>query len=474
MPLIDPPTFKRYLAAGRGQVYLTIQTHGLAPYIEPLLEACLYKQGYDLQSEGSRTYWIYKLFADTPYYPYFSQKTREYFNPSQDNEKNNHDVSQQFELLTLMALDRDQEACHLLEKWINHYLQTENLCFDAWQSAGLALKGTKIIIPMAQIMGKALNEGKELYVNPIQYLLELTHKYFPKTQQYLLADEIAAILKTTAQTDEWVNSYWCYCLDQQEKLSEREKEEGILFQFSEEEHKRASSIRNRLSLEQTLLNAKNKIQKRFGSFMNFGRVALEEEKQILQEHLEHETDDDVILRLLWCFRRTTLPNPLNAKVWQLLESKNSEVLQATITALSQHKHPKIGDYARTRLMTESQSAIQIQLLELFKYNYELGDELLIEQLLLEYKDSPDDIHDIAWTLNHIAETFPVNQLEQALRLAYEYNPCCLCRAKHLLHLKELNVADQVLMQEAQYDVRSTTRELASQWLIDTNKPISAQ
>ncbi len=63
---MDQAQCATYLSQGLGRPYLYFQRHDPSPFIDVLLQACLYNPTYDSQCEGSRAAYLHALIQLTP------------------------------------------------------------------------------------------------------------------------------------------------------------------------------------------------------------------------------------------------------------------------------------------------------------------------------------------------------------------------------------------------------------------------
>jgi hypothetical protein len=114
--------------------------------------------------------------------------------------------------------------------------------------------------------------------------------------------------------------------------------------------------------------------------MRFGRYATEDELKAVSLRLRNESDEEVCVRLLWVFRRASLPD-LDPRVWQLAESKNDDVRDAAVTALAQCTDPRVGDFGRAMLRSAPSPTTAAAGLEALVKHFQPDDQALIMAVL---------------------------------------------------------------------------------------------
>jgi hypothetical protein len=150
-------------------------------------------------------------------------------------------------------------------------------------------------------------------------------------------------LRQLSETDDAIKAFWsneqAWALREQ-RDTPRTKEQGM-----QEVHERT---RRELPLEKILDDAQARVGQYPSRYMRFGRYATEDELKAVLLRLRNESNEEVCVRLMWVFRRASLPD-LDPRAWQLAESKNDDVRDAAVTALAQCTDPRVGDFGRATL-----------------------------------------------------------------------------------------------------------------------------
>jgi hypothetical protein len=100
---------------------------------------------------------------------------------------------------------------------------------------------------------------------------------------------------------------------------------------------------------------------------------------------------------------------------------------------------------------------------LFERNYLLGDAKKIVQVLHKTSD-PDKIHVVGYCVRDVYEENRVSEALEPLTLQYELNLCSQCREFTIQLLHDLEILPDWMLEEAQFDAYSDTRETVQAWI----------
>ena len=172
-----------------------------------------------------------------------------------------------------------------------------------------------------------------------------------------------------------------------------------------------------------------------------------------------KADTELLRGYLRVFERRAFPldpAPLVAR----LDDPREGVWARTVVVLGQVSHPALR--AAGLRMAEG-GPHRPCALDLLASNWQPGDEAVVEGLLRAAGGRRVAIHRLCLGLKHVVDTRPPTpELVPALRLAYEVQPCSLCREDVVSALVSLGALSEDLRAECRWDANEGTRLLVTQ------------
>lgn len=432
--------FLAALRHGRGRAFLHVEQVGLGKVADAVLDACLTNQAYDSQCEPSRAPWLYSMFKDSPEYSRFSSAIFS----ALESEAESYDSQQLAELCLPMAKGGDAAAGAALRARVLRQP------FAGWETFGchelVALDGTIAVVELARRFGRWLIANPEEMVPSLEYL----------TDELDIRPQAEARLQELAETDDAIRAY----LD-------REHAEAVRGQNAEEltKEQRYERVRDRSRKEnpiQAILgDAARGVGKYPGRYMQFGRYATEPELREVLARLTTETEENALVRLLWIFRRASLPELL-PRIFALAESGNESVRHAAMAALAQNRDPRIGDLGRAKLCAPDFSEKDAEVLGLLVRNWRPGDEMLIMSALHRISPNDDNAHDFGHHILKLTDDDNSPAFTGMLRWVYETNPCTICRSHAVERLASNGGISPEIISECLHDACEETQQIARQ------------
>jgi len=239
----------------------------------------------------------------------------------------------------------------------------------------LILEGTDGIIGLARIFGQRLISDPNDHVDDSL----LYDESYP---------EYARILNEYSRREVAVNTYREY-LEKRSKL--RSSTEPKDKETSKQQHH--ERIRRKYSLQTILDDARKEVGRIPGHYVTFGMHATAVELEKVYTCLLSETNDSVRRRLLWVFRRAKLPR-IDDILLDWANNDNEELRAASIAALSRVSDPRVHRLARMKAETGKLLGADNGSLDLFIYNFEGGDGLLIKNGLDSIQPDSEDAHSL--------------------------------------------------------------------------------
>ncbi|NHZ34060.1 hypothetical protein [Massilia rubra] len=336
-----------------------------------VLAACLEDQCFDRQCEGSRADWMYSLFKGTPAYPRFVGPILAALANSTDD----RDGDQLRELASLMGRNGDLKAASALRSFV--WAQTFSADSVLGAAALCALDGIPAVIEMAQHLGKVVLQDPDAWVDTVDRLIDHTISF----------DTVFAELKRVAAGDEAVAAY---VAREGARIASDAAHDRSHESQAERDERRGEEFMARNPCDAILAAATRKSAGR-GLFLLFGRWAGEEDLIRILDHLRVEPDPKVSEKLLWIFRRATLPY-LDEHVWELASHSATDVRNAAVMALSNLSDPRVYALGRERLGDPDFSSEFSEEIALFKNSFQPGDETLILDALERQSVDGDEAH----------------------------------------------------------------------------------
>ncbi len=194
--------FADAIAKGLGRALLYVKNYGLDRVKDLVLNACLQNLIFDAQLEGTRTQWLFAMFADSPYYLEF----RDAITASISIETETWTLLQLCGLAREMALRGDKIAEQALVDRVYKYAAKFN--YDEWFD---------LVVAEQLITVREINGAIELARIYGQRLLEDPDDWVPSNFEIYTekSEEIIAIFEQYAATEESIATYYRYLIDRE-------------------------------------------------------------------------------------------------------------------------------------------------------------------------------------------------------------------------------------------------------------------
>jgi hypothetical protein len=190
-------------------------------------------------------------------------------------------------------------------------------------------------------------------------------------------------------------------------------------------------------------------------FRVWGMHADEAKLHGVLRHLSTVDQPRVIANLLRVFMGRALPE-FDARLIELCRHDDENVRRLAFCASKKNTHALIREFAVTELQKGGPND---SVVGLFINNYKYGDE----QLILEAMELPGDACELHWLLMDVIDVLEKNPEADCSRLgliAYASTPCENCRFEAARLLFEKQVAPPWLREECRYDSGKDCRDLA--------------
>ncbi|UOD28430.1 hypothetical protein INH39_23675 [Massilia violaceinigra] len=418
-----------------------VRDHGMDDVEDLVLAACIEDHCYDRQCEGSRAEWMYSLFKGTPAYPRFAGPILAALANSTDD----YDGDQLRELASLMGRDGNLEAACALRSFV--WAQNFSAGSVPGAAALCALDGMPAVVEMARRLGKVVQQDPDAWVDTVDRL----------NDDALPSDAVYAELKRVAAGDQAVASY--VAREDAQSTSDAAHDRPHESQAARDK-RRGEEFMNQNPCDVILAAAKRKSPGR-GLFLLFGRWAGEEDLIRILDHLRVEPDPEVAEKLLWIFRRATLPH-LDEHVWQLASHSAIDVRNAAVMALSNLSDPRVRELGHARLGDPAFSSAFSEEIELFKNNFQPGDETLILAALERQSVDGDEAHALGSSAIDMCASVRSPALAGVALWVYRTNPCSVCRRRAVELLQEWDCLPAHIADECRYDASEELRALIGQ------------
>jgi len=442
VPRLTRDEFSCALRKGQGRAAWHVRRYGLDGIADLVLQACLHNLSYDAQCEPSRADWLWSLVRGTAQEHEFRLAILAEFATATES----WDVDQLGELLREFAENGDDEARQQLReralRQASYDNEDETLLPDVW----IKLAGPTGLLDLARLYGRRLQQDPQDFV----------------PDHWIPRDESGAafrdLLLQQARTEPDVRLYVDH-LEQRGQLHPRTTGNVAAVTSLQRE-----CVRQSHDVASILRDARNRVGEGPSRYMQFGRVATSEELQEILTALLQETNDDVRVRLLWVFRRATLPH-LPPILLDWADDAPAALRAAAIAALSQVTDPRIAALARAKLQRGCLEPGEFDVLEMFLKNYEPADAQTICAALTNLEPGFDDVHTLGSDLLDVVAAHPDCELAPALRWVYERTPCGNCRLRAVEALVAREAGDDELWRECQLDAIPKIRDLGRAKLI---------
>lgn len=442
---LEKEAFASAIRKGLGRALMHVINFGLDGIDDLVLDACLNNYCYDAQLESSRASWLFRMFDNTEYYPEFSEKILNGLR----TETNQDNLGQLCGLAKEMAKHGNKDAWQALREIVFEQARTPSS--DDWvgRHEWVDLEGAQGFLELARIY------GQRLLLNPEDFV--------PDDLVYSDENMLKDALFQAAETDSEIKVYKDY-LEARDVFKVRsapiDRET-----FKQQRHEQ---IRKEYSLKRILEDARNKEGTFPGRYMTFGKHATTDELEKVYKQLFIETDKNVLLRLLWVFRRAPLPQ-LDELIFNWATGKDKELREASINALAQVSNERVHALAISKVRFGDLLNADSDALELFLNNFEDNDIQLIKRALDILKPNIEDVHSLGFSLLKLSEKHSKVELADTLRWVYENTYCSNCRYKVVKQLLEWQKLDKATLYECQFDAEEDIRNFAEENTKDRNK-----
>ncbi|NHZ39258.1 hypothetical protein [Massilia aquatica] len=406
-----------------------------------VLAACIEDQCYDRQCEGNRAEWMYSLFKGTPAYPRFAGPILTALASSVDD----YDGDQLRELASLMGRDGDLEAACALRSFV--WAQSFSADTVLGAAALCALDGMPAVLEMARRLGEVVQQDPDAWVDTVDRL----------TGYALPFDAVFAELKRVAAGDEAVAAY---VAREDARIASDAAHDRPPESQAARTKRRGEEFMKQNPCDAILAAATRESAGR-GYFLLFGRWAGEEDLIRILDHLRVEPDPKVATKLLWIFRRATLPY-LDEHVWELASHSDIGVRNAAVMALSNLSHPRVRALGHARLGDPKFSSAFSEEIELFKNSFQPGDETLILAALERQSVDGDEAHALGSRAIDVCISVRSPALAGVALWVCRTNPCSVCRRQAVELLQEWDCLPAHIADECRYDASEELRALIGQ------------
>ena len=430
--------FSSSLRKGLGRALLYANQYGIDAVNDIVLDACLHNLSYDRQCESSRARWLLCFFNDTLYYDAF----RASLINALDIEKESYDLYQICDLLKEMAVCGDRIAKQALGRYVKRQVRqpsSDDIGMDEW----IELEGVKGLLVLARLFGRRLQ--KDPQYSP----------YWPRFNEAQADQILKKALFKAAQQEPVIRIYLNYL-----------KKTGAFKPFmtpaeqNEIRKNRRRTIRRRYPFAGIVHDAQNGVGDYPGHYVTFGKYATAKELEKIYGLVINESNDSVRMRLLWIFRRTSLPR-VDKRILRWADGPHEGLRSAAIGALSQVSDPRIHKLAKAKLKAGKLLGADNEVLDLFLNCYHCRDAGLITRSLYAVRPDAEEAHCLGLGIIVLAERYNDPLLENALRWTYENMPCTNCRSDAVIQLDRIGRLDADTLQECLYDAHEDTRAFAA-------------
>jgi hypothetical protein len=428
--------FAAALKKGQGRAFQHIIHFGMGDYKDLVIEACLQDQNFDSQIDSSRAPWLFSMFHNTPFYTEFREAI---FNGLKTS--SSWDLAQQCHLLREMALAGDTLARQRLKETVFKYAAQDSEDEGIIAETFVDMQTTEEFLALARMYGNRLLEDATAFPNDV---------LIPEEKK----QEFKDLLYHYAKKDPLIQRYWQFLdergiLDDTPKTIDRDT-------AKKNWHER---VRQEYTLDQILKDAQSKKGDLPGRYLTFGMHATKEELDAIYASLMTEKDPEVLLRLLWVFRRAALPE-INDFIFQWANGRDAGLRETAIFSLSEIHDEKVHQLAKEKVKRGDLVGPDFKVISLFQHNYENPDAQLITTALYSIEANEEDTHSLGFDLIHLSKTQSDPDLSDALKWVYEHTPCMNCRYQALLELNKYNQVDEQVAQEIPFDAEPDIRVFA--------------
>jgi hypothetical protein len=432
MARLTQKEFDSALHNGLGRAFLHVRKYGDEALEAIIKNALLHNLVYDVQCEGGRADWLFSILKNTNKLPSYE----DFLIGKLPTIVEDRDFGQVLDLLLQFAKNGSQKAREAL------YAEFDKQSFtESWMGGEqiVELDGVSGFIHVAERIGKRLREDDQFWEDDFQ-LNDVKERFGE--------DNVHNAINEMLKTSEDLRVYL-------EKLTKWElPKRGSKEQIYEE-------MRNRFPLQQIRQDIENAQGVIPSSYMQFGKHALDKEIREIFGHLKTENRPPQIIRLLWVFRRRTLPE-INPQIISYALAEDNELASAAISALSNSRDPELHDLALD-IMKRSEWSRAAAGFELLIKNYKNNDGPVIENVLkrMPMDSDRETIHHAVYKLISICEENNSTNLINVLNWIYENSPCMNCRGRAVKLLIKNRALSEPMLDECLVDGDEEIREIAA-------------
>jgi hypothetical protein len=340
-----------------------------------------------------------------------------------------------------MALNGDEYAKQLLRKCVLNFAKTPEKDGVGAEEL-IEVYGNSAVLELGKIYGKRLlkNPNEEIYYG----------FYCGEERQELLVGNSKISLEIKAFKD-YLAKIGYFKLTKHKELTRE--------QIRANKQRRRREYRKKYPLKKIVEDARNRVDEYPMHYVNFGKYATTKELEKICDLILTERDEDVRMRLLWVFRRTSL-SKISLKFFNWANSEHEGVRRASIAALAQVSDKRVHELARAKAKASQILGADSEAIDLFIDNYESSDAKLIINALYAVKPAPDDAHNFSHSILNLTENHKDLQLTDALIWVYENTPCSTCRRYAAKRLNERGALSQEMIDECLWDGSEEIRKFA--------------
>ena len=396
-----------------------LQSANAPLYRDAILHFCLYQPLYDPQCEPEREQYAHDLIMASGELAWYRERIWAALRELDDE----LEIDRVLGIAVLFARDGDAEARQVV------YVAAAELCADGSNLGAYALielDGWDGFVWAAERLG----ESPAL-------LDDDTHFGAWNSINHELGEaEVAQRLAQLRQTSPAINAYVCALEADEQRQHERKAERVTIEQFSYEQ------------LKAFLIQGSGSV------FVarRWARHQADAPWQAIADDILTLTNPDLQAACLRVFIER--PFPLGfAPLLPLLAQPHERLAQVTVDALASFQHPAIRQQALALIAANHHVSA---MMELLGNDYQLGDHVLIEQLLIRAGDD-EALHNLGLSLLQVADQAMMLDLVDAMLYVYEHGPCSICRSSVVDWLLEMDALPKWARIECAHDAHLATR-----------------
>lgn len=430
--------FADAVSKGLGRAMIHVKRHGLDDIADILLDACIHNKVYDVQCEDSRARWLFEMFKDRAEYPTF----RNAILKALESETKCADLGQMCGLAKEMAQTGDDNAKQILRKCVLDFAKTP-------EKDGLGVEELVEVCGNSAVLDLGKIYGSRFLINPDEDII---------SYGFCCDEDRQKLLIENSKFDPEIKAFWDYVV-KSGYLKLQKRKELTREQIKANKQRRRRWHRKKYPLKKIVEDARNGVGKYPGYYVRFGEYATARELEKICDLILTERDEDVRMRLLWVFRRTSLPK-YSLKFFNWANGEHEGLRCASIAALAQVSDKRVHELARAKAKTGQVLGADNEAIDLFIENYESSDAKLIINTLYSVKPAPDDAHAFSHSIRNLTEKYKDQKLTDALIWVYENTPCSSCRADAVKRINEIGALKQEMIDECMWDGSEYIREFA--------------